>query len=196
MTEELKSYRYKGVDYSDGLRVPDRRRKPQRSRRWRVGEMWELHDEIARRILLGQKNTVIAEALGCTATTVSNVRNSPVVQDKLAIMRGARDASTVDIARQIQEFAPTALQLLKDTINGQGDGQNASIALRVAQANKWLDRAGYVPVKKFEGVTAHLTKDDIAEIRARALGNNSPVVSDDDEVNDADYEVVKEALNG
>lgn len=187
-----KAYYYKGVDYTDGKRIPDRRKRPGRSRSWKVGQMWELHDEIARRILLGQKNTVIAEALGCTTSTVSNVRNSPVVQDKLAIMRGARDASTVDIARQIQEFAPTALQLLKDTIEGKGDGQNASIALRVSQANKWLDRAGYVPVKKFEGVTAHLTKEDIKEIRERALGSNSPVVQSDD-VTEADYEMVKEA---
>ena len=115
---------YKGVNYNDTNRVPDRRFRVKPRKSFAVSKIWELHAEITRRILLGQKNTIIAESLGCTPQTVSNVRNSPIIQDRLALMRGARDAHTVDIARDIQEFAPTALELLKELIMGKGAGAN------------------------------------------------------------------------
>jgi len=76
--------------------------------------MWEVHHEIARLVLLGYKNVDIAEKLDCSPQLVSNVRNSPVVKEKLALMRGARDADTIDIAKEIKEIAPEALNLLKN----------------------------------------------------------------------------------
>ena len=170
---------YKGVNYSDSNRVADRRFKQFRVKPrggFRVSRIWELHDEIARRILLGQKNTVIAEALSCTSQTVSNVRNSPVIQDKLSIMRGARDAYTVDIAKDIQEFAPTALELLKNIVLGKGVGASASPAFRAKEANTFLDRAGHVVIHKEQHVHAHLTTEEIEDIKSRAFGPNSPVV--------------------
>lgn len=169
---------YKGVNYNDPHRISDRRFKQRVTPRktHQVAKIWELHDEIARRILLGQKNVVIADALGCTPTTVSNVRNSEVIQDKLAIMKGARDASTVDIARDIQEFAPTALKVLKDIVEGRGIGANASPALRAKEAGHFLDRAGHGAVRREERISAHLTAQDIQEIKERAFGGNSPVI--------------------
>jgi hypothetical protein len=170
---------YKGVDYSDRNRVNDKRFKPPEIKRtWQVSKVWELHDEIKRRILLGQKNKVIAEALGCSPQTVSNVRNSPVIQDQLAIMRGARDASTIDIARDIQEFAPKALELLKSVVEGKGSGQDASIALRAREANNFLDRSGHSAVRKHDvrGVHAVLTIDDIEDIKRRAKEAKGPVI--------------------
>ena len=68
---------YKGVDYSDSNRPRDRRFKEHRvepKKGFRVSRIWELHDEIKRRILLGQKNTIIAEELKCSTATISNVR--------------------------------------------------------------------------------------------------------------------------
>ena len=170
---------YKGVDYSDSNRPGDRRFNKHRVRPrkvFRVSKIWELHDEIARRILLGQKNKVIAQELKCSEMTISNVRNSPVMQDKLSIMRGARDAYTVDIARDIQEFAPKALELLKSIIEGRGQGTGASVALKAKTASDWLDRAGHGAVRKEQHVHAHLTSDEIDAIKRRALGANGPVV--------------------
>ena len=172
---------YKGVDYSDSFRRPDRRFRVKPRGGFKVSKIWENHHEIKRRVLLGQKNTVIAEALGCSVATVSNVRNSPVVQDELAIMRGARDAYTVDIARDIQEFAPKALDLLKDLILGKGPGENASIALRGKYASNWLDRAGYAPIRKEQRISTHLTAEEIQGIKERAQSVMA------DKVVDAEY---------
>jgi hypothetical protein len=179
---------YKGVDYTDPGRINDKRFKPPELKKtWQVSKVWELHDEIKRRILLGQKNKVIAEALSCSPQTVSNVRNSEVIQDQLAIMRGARDASTVDIARDIQEFAPKALMLLKDIVRGKGDGESASIALRAREANNFMDRSGHSAIRKHDvrGVHAVLTAEDLESIRQRALEGKSPVVHEAEIINES-----------
>jgi hypothetical protein len=161
---------YKGVDYRDPNRTQDRRSfKPFKvQKKWTVSKIWDVHQEVVRRLVLGQKNTEIAKALDISEVQVSNIRNSPVIQDKLAIMQASRDAATVDIARQIQEFAPIALKKLMDIIDGTE--KNASIPLIAKTAESWLDRAGHGPVKKFEGAVAHFSREDIEEIKRRSRG--------------------------
>jgi hypothetical protein len=147
----------------------DSRLKPQEFRKtWKVAQIWDLHYEIARRIALGEKSVDIAEALGVSAQTVSNVKRSPAIEKHVEVLRGAMDADTIDLGRRIQEIAPLALDLLEDVIKGNGDGQNASIGQRIKVADKHLDRAGYSPVRKFEGAMAHLTAEDIENIKERA----------------------------
>lgn len=154
------------------MRSPDRDRRrvpPGQTRKtWCVTEMWDLHKEIARRIHLGQKNVVIAKAVGCDPQTVSLVRNSPVVQEHLAIMGGAADADTVDISKRIQELAPQALDVLEEVMNAK---EQASLALRAKVAESLLDRAGHAAVRtiRSEGIHAHLTSNDLDKIRQRAL---------------------------
>ncbi len=157
-------------------RGKDQRRSTGR-RHWVVNDMWELHHEIARYLLLGEKNVVIAKRLNCSAQTISNVRNSPIVQEQLTVMRGARDADSVDLAREIVEVAPDALTLLKDIIRGKNDGANASIGLRAKEANGMLARIGHgVPQRiQSESVNVKLTSADIADIKKRALGNSDVI---------------------
>jgi hypothetical protein len=153
-------------------------KRPELRKHWQVGKIWDLHREITRRILLGQKNTIIAAALKCSPQTVSNVRNSPVIEDQLSIMRGARDAGTVSLSRDIQEFAPIALGLLKNIIEGKKDGANASINLRAKEANNWLDRPGSTiqKVSKVEGIVGHFTGEELIDIKKRAREGSGPVV--------------------
>ena len=144
---------------------------------WVVSDMWELHHEITRRLVLGQKGVDIAKALGCTPQTVSNVRNSPVAQDHIAIMKGARDADTVDLSKRIIEIAPRALTLLEDIIKGENDGANASLGLRAKEANGMLARVGHgIPQKiQSESVNYHVTSEQIADIKRRAFHNDDVI---------------------
>ena len=98
-------------------------------------------------------------------------------------MRGARDADTLDLAKEIQEIAPVALQLLKDVIQGENDGANASIALRARESNNMLARVGHgVPHKiQAESTNLHLTSDDIKDIKRRALVNGNVVEAEYEE---------------
>lgn len=139
---------------------------PETKRSFRVGNLWEIHHEIARRLSLGEKNVDIAEALNVSPQMVSYTKNSKVVEDKVAIMQGAMDADTVDLGVRINKFAPIALQYLEDLVSGKE--KDVSAALRARYADKHMDRAGYSPVKRIAKVSAHLTAGEIEEIKDRS----------------------------
>jgi len=157
-----------------GEREPDQRFKSDR-KTFEVQQMWEVHHEIVRRLLLGQKGSHIARDLGVTPAMVSYVRNSSVVKEKLEIMKGARDADTLDLAKRIRENAPTALRLLEDVIEGEVDTPNGEkmevpLGMRVKEAGTMLSRAGYGPITNLKGQIAHghFTKEDLDDIKSRA----------------------------
>ncbi len=134
-------------------------------------DMWESHHEIARRILLGQTNVDIAKDLGCTPQTVSNVRNSPVVKDKLAIMGAARDVGTIDLAREIADLAPLALQKVREALEtGQVMGKELNAKQILAQANGVLDREMGKPTQTVNtrNLHGHFSLEDIERIKNRA----------------------------
>jgi hypothetical protein len=163
-------------DYFDGadpLREIDRREKPDTRKTFEVSKIWETHSEIIRRLLVGQKASVIAEELDISRAMVSYVRKSRVVKDKLLELGAERDAISVDTARYIRDQAPKALRLLEDVMMGTGAGEGAHINLRAKEANNWLDRAGYSPVRQINAnvAVAHFTADEINDIKRRAIEN-------------------------
>ena len=163
----------------------DERRNPPGVRRtFEVTKMWERHHEIMRRIFLGQKDADIARALGITPATVSYTRNSKIVQDKLAIMKGARDAETVDLSKRIRELAPKALDILEDAMTGKMEGIPPTRQVR--EANLMMDRAGYGATKTFraEHLVGHFTAQEIEEIKQRGkeAGKESGSIIDVEEV--------------
>ena len=157
-------------DGDDPRRSIDRRTRPGERKTFEVKKIWQSHEEIIRRLMLGQKATHIAKELGVSSAMVGYVRNSPVVQDKLLLMGAARDANTVDLAKEIREKAPIALELLKKIVEGEID---APISLRAKEANNWMDRAGFSPVRNVQAQVnvSHFTKQDIDDIKRRAVEN-------------------------
>ncbi|MCK5017581.1 MAG: hypothetical protein KAS32_10980 [Candidatus Peribacteraceae bacterium] len=160
---------------NDTPRGPDLRRVSSHGKTktgsWVVEEIWEMHDEVVRRIVLGQKNTVIAEALSITAQQVSNIRNSPVIKDKIQIMRAARDAGTVDLSRQIAEMAPAALENIKSAVeDGVVNGKELSASEILKESNTVVDRTIGKPTQTLQtkNLHAHYTADDIERIKKRA----------------------------
>jgi len=167
-----KEYSYPKSRYLDTSRT-DLRRNPDGIRKGhQMAKMWDQHHEIARRLVLGQKGIDIATDLGVTKETVSAVRNSPIVKEKLAILHAARDAGTVDLAREIADLAPLALKRIKEVIEtGQVHGREASAAVIMKEANALLDRELGKAVQRVDtrGVHAHLTGEDIERIKSRAM---------------------------
>lgn len=170
-------------DYTDYTEYkPDKRfaRTQGRRRRYEITQLWEIHHEIVRRVSLGDRHSEIAKDLGVTDAMVSYTKNSKVAQDKIAIMRGAMDADTVELGQRIQRMAPKALDLLEQVIDGKGAGKDAHINLRARSAESMLDRAGHGAVKKIMGLHAHLSPEDIERIKQRARESMSPIVVTDD----------------
>jgi len=163
-------------------RGPDLRRMGElerRSRTWKVNEIWEMHHEVIRLLLIGMKNVDIARKLGITEVQVSNIKNSPVVQDRLSLMKAARDVKAVDISRDIMEVAPKALELLKKVINGDAivDDKKPSVNAMIRTSESLLDRAGFGAVKKVATQNEHVyyTAEEIEALKARAKMNGEVV---------------------
>ena len=168
---ETKTYAYPKDRFLDPSRKDGRRKAEGKKGGWQISEMWDNHHEIARRLVLGQCNLDIAEAMGCTPQTVSNVKNSPVVKDKLSIMRAARDAGTVDLAREIADLAPLAIQRIKEVLeSGAVMGKEASASVILKEANGLLDREMGKAIQRVDtrGVHAHLSMEDLDRIKQRA----------------------------
>lgn len=143
--------------------LPSRRED---SKYYTLQKMNQLHHEIVRRIVVGQKDIDIANALDITQATVQYVKRSPIVKQKIDIMMGARDASTVELQKQINALAPLALHEMSKIMidDGAPHGVRANIGKDI------LDRAGFKPanvnINKDEGYT----KEQLEEIKQRAKG--------------------------
>ena len=153
----------------------DGRRSPTR-KAYEISHMTERHHEIARRLLLGQGNKEIASAMGITPQMVSIVRNSGCVREKLTTMSGARDLDSVDLAKEIRELAPKALQVMEEIM----DDTSAPKHVRLAAARDMLDRAGFAPVKKLDVNSSHvvLSATDIEAMKKRAYSIAGDVIVD------------------
>jgi len=157
-------------DGSDPLRQIDRREKPGERKTFEVAKIWEQHEEIIRRLLVGQKASSIAEEMNVSRAMVSYVRKSRVVQDRLDELKAERDSDSVDLARYIKQKAPQALRLLDKIIAGDID---APTTVRAREANNWLDRAGYAPVRSIQAqhIHGHFTAEEIEDIKRQAIAN-------------------------
>jgi len=160
------------IKYSVPDRGPDLRKTGNKT--WQVGELWDLHHEVMRYLLLGFNNQDISEKVNVTPEHISSIRNSPVVKDRLALLHAARDADTIDVAQDIRRMAPESLSFLKKIIRGETD---ASLPLRAKIAESNLSRSGFDPPKKFQGeiAHAHFSGEEIEALKRRAKENGQLV---------------------
>ncbi len=133
-------------------------------RKYAIQTMWDVHREIVRLAVIGMKSVDIADTLSITPAMVSYTINSPIAKREIANLRAARDLDAVDVAKRIQQIAPTALETLEELLCESND------AIKLKAATDILDRAGHAAVKtlRTESVSLHLTKDDIEDIKNRA----------------------------
>ena len=154
-------------------------------RRYQLRGLNEMHRECIRLTLLGWKPKQIADFLGITEPTVCNAVNGHKGRMQLAIMRGARDADSIDIAKDITEFAAEAWEIAKDLIRDT----NQPASLRLKYCFETIGVAGHVKPQRVQmsHAVAHLTIDEITAIkdRARLLANETGIV-------DAEYIMVAE----
>ena len=157
--------------YYDPNRGPDLRRASGVKKSYVVREMQERHHEMARLILLGKNNKEVAEMLQCTAASVSQVRNSPVVKEKLTLMKAARDVGCVDLAKEIASIAPIALERVKEALEtGSVNGVEVGPSEILKQANSILDREMGKATQRIDtrNIHGHFSLDDIEAIKQKA----------------------------
>lgn len=133
---------------------------------YNIKSLWASHEAMLRMVALGHSNEYIAASCGVTPQTVSNVRNSPVAKGTLERFKENLDAEAIDIGARIQEFAPKALAVLEGIISGEIE---SPVAVRAKYASAHLGRAGFGEVHKVASINTHLSRDDIEQIKQRAL---------------------------
>jgi len=158
---------FEGLDLY-GERDRDLRRSEDR-KTYDPKRLWQSHHEIINLALVGMRQIDIAERLGVTQATVSNVLNSTIGREKLMQGRIVRDAKTFDAAKEISELAQKSLETYKTILDSEGE-QAAPLGLKF-QASKTIlnDLSGLAAPKRVDSRTlnAYLTSDDLERIKER-----------------------------
>lgn len=176
----------------DDFRDADRRRIASSEYKHAPGSVRNLkqlnskHHEILRLKALGLKTTEVSELTGMGKQQVSNVLNSPIGQQQLSLIQGGRTEKTLDILDKIQEILPTALDVMKNTLNG-GTLENTfnMRKLQVETAQTLMEMGGCGPIKRTDNrnVSTHLTGEDMKGLIAD-IKQNHGFVDDATEVID------------
>ena len=164
----------------------DKRFKKDRSqKKYQIQRLWDMHHEILRRLVIGQKPVDIAEELGITPQTVSNVRNSPIVQRQIKMLQSQRDADAVTIRDRIDFIAPKAVQLLEKKLDEElvEDGEVTQVGVRAALGT--LDFA--VPKRGEINVKFGVDAELLTELKERA--RKSQMLSEN--TKDADFKLIE-----
>lgn len=125
--------------------------------------------------MLGLKEKEIAQQMGVCTVTVSNTINSTLGKEKMAIMRGARDADTIDVAKRMQEIIPKALAvyekiLTEEAEKGKPANGGASIALQKQTADMVLrEFSGLAVPKKLLVGHAAITPEFLKELKEQGI---------------------------
>ena len=161
-----KTYDY-GDRFSSPYRVNRKRTPPEMRKNFVVAEMNDVHHQICRMLAFGMTNKVIAAELGITPMTVSNVKNSPICQKQVAVLRGVEDKQTLNAVDRIKRLADRAVGILEKTLEEESD---ATLELQNKTAITVLGMNGIAPVKNVQvrSMTMHLQKSDLDDIKQRA----------------------------
>ena len=144
---------------------PDRRFKAERKTAPKIKMLWPRHHEMARQLALGANNQQVAALFGCTTQSVSDFRNSTLGRERVNSFMEKRDEVYGEVADEIAQFAPMALEFLKKIVTGE---EEAPMHVRAKYADALLEKAGHSTIKKV-AIHNHITRTEIETIKARAI---------------------------
>lgn len=172
----------------------DRRRNPDGNQHYKIKKMWESHHEISRLLLLGYNNQKIAQAIGITPQTVSNVRNDPIMKRKLALMGRARDKDAIEISDRMKELEPIAIEVFDKVMKTALDDSDGTARIEddkdirrdaIASAKIIADHQ-HPKETKVEHNVGYVTVEMIQEAKRRALEGGA---FSENKIEDAEYKV-------
>ena len=131
---------------------------------YQLKKLRELHHNILRLSAAGMKQNRIAALLGVTPVMVNYTINCELGQQKLKVLRGEADGSTVDILKEMQNLSPVALAVLEEILMSP----SAKDSDKKAAAELILSGAGYGKRQQVDLNVHHLTDDDITAARLAA----------------------------
>lgn len=127
-------------------------------------ELKQRHRDVARLSFEGENISSIAQRLSLTPNTVSGILRDPLCQAYIQSLQDRADDYVVDVRKKLSQMTANAVDVLNRLTTSEGVSD--AVALRASQ--DILDRSGFKPVNRQEVVTAHLTKEDLMEMKERA----------------------------
>lgn len=155
--------RRRGNPHPTGRLALGARKRPQG-----IKKLQQIHHEVLNLAALGTKPKDIATMLGVSTGMVDYTVNGALGQEKLALIRGARDADTVDLAEQIRQVGPVAIARVRQVI----EDANATNADALRAAFGMLDRIPETAVTKriqSDSRNMHFTPEDIKRMQEEAF---------------------------
>jgi len=151
-------------------RENDGRTRPSREKKtYDVKKLWQGHHEAINLLSLGMRHKDVANILGVTEATISNIANSTLGREKLGLLRGARDSVAFDAATEIQNLVPKCLETLNEILQSEGeDAAPRGMKLNVAK-HVLKDLSGHAAPKRIDARHLHhtLQPDDLERIKER-----------------------------
>lgn len=154
--------------------------------RYGLGYIRPRHNEIARRLVMGQNQVTIALAMGLDQGRLSIIINSPLFKVVVAKLSKLRDDNAVDIQEELKELVPIALDKVAKISMAGG-----SERLQLSASQDILDRGGVV--KKGQGINlgvqVNIHPVDLEKFRGDGKGVDAAVdvsVEDKDDVQPED----------
>lgn len=124
----------------------------------------EIHREVIRRLIVGQKPKEIASDLKISTGLITRVRNSPVGLRALDNATKKADNEAFDVMKRVERLQPMALKALEEIVSDV----DIAASVRLNAAKDILDRSGAAVPKQVNVAHAHLSGDDIMALKERA----------------------------
>ena len=125
--------------------------------------LWEHHKEIARRLLLGERQFEICKSLSVSPSWLSIMTTSPAFIKYLDSLRARTEIGLKDVRSEITAGAKDSVTVLRNLLKSSNENIQAKVAM------DFLDRDGYAPAKvmQVQSTTVHLTADRIEQLKEK-----------------------------
>lgn len=120
------------------------------------------HREIARLKFEKFTPAEIAQQTGMALATVRGILADPLCKAHIDKLQDEADTQVVDVRKRLAEMSIKATDVLDQVLDSLEEKN------KLAAAKDVLDRAGYTPRFKHEHIHAHLSREDIESLKARA----------------------------
>lgn len=134
------------------------------------------HREVARLSFAGRSPVEISSQTGKSLGVVRNILNDPLCKAYMDRLNDAADIQIIDTRKRMILMNELSLDRIGEILAPTTDEKPKipySVILSAARDN--LDRSGYQVVQRTQTLTMHLTKDDLAEMKKRAISAGAAI---------------------
>lgn len=142
-------------------------------------QLRDRHHSLARYLALGYKPAQVSAITGYSLSRISVLQGDPAFRELLAFYREHEGADFRDTQERIHQTAIDALDEIQERLEQEPEIIAMKDLLGIAQLG--LDRSGYGPTQKNIQANVSLSKEELAELRSAARGEQVRLFSAQDQ---------------